>query len=118
MADITLEKTHALLDKLASYVMTALPTRNELDQKLAQKADKTDVDRLEKRVHTLDEKMNLLLNGMDAQAHQLDIISTDMKAVSPTLDNHEKRLAMLEKHVFGFRVRENKENYNADHTQK
>ena len=35
MPDITLEKNHALLEKLAEYVMNELPTRKEVDEKLA-----------------------------------------------------------------------------------
>ncbi len=118
MADITLETTHALLEKLADYVMTEVPTRNELQhglnelrqemdgfrqemiEQLALKADKSDVQRI--------------LEGMDAQAQQLDILRTDMKAVSGTLDLHKERLGSLEEHNFGRRIRENKENYKAD----
>ncbi len=122
MPDITLEKTHALLEKLAEYVMTQVPTRNELQHGLnelrqemmaqfALKADKSDVQRIDKNVEQI-------LQGMDAQAQQLDILRTDMKAVSGTLDLHEERLGSLEEHNFGRRVRDDKENYNADHTQK
>ena len=80
MSDITLEKkTHALLEQLAEYVMTQVPTRTELQHglnelrqemmaQLALKADKSDVQRI--------------LQGIDAQAQQLDILRTDMKAVS------------------------------------
>ena len=131
MSDITLEKTHALLEKLANYVMSELPTRIEMNETLAQKADKADlflldskvsqldekINYLDGKLNRIDEKMNLMLNGMDAQAQQLDILSTDMKAVSGTLDLHEERLGTLEEHNFGHRVRENKENYNANRKQ-
>ena len=117
MPDITLEKTHALLEQLAEYVTTQLATRQELNElrqemdefrqemneRLALKADKSDVQRI--------------LDGMDAQAQQLDILGTDMKAVAGTLDVHEESLGTLEEHNFGHRVRENKEKYNADHKQ-
>ncbi|MBN1560790.1 hypothetical protein JW998_11105 [candidate division KSB1 bacterium] len=36
MSEITLEKNHALLEKLAEYMMNELPTRSEVDAKLAQ----------------------------------------------------------------------------------
>ena len=87
--------------------MTEIPA---IKEKLDQKANKADLDHLENKV-------NLLLDGMDAQAQQLDILRTDMKAVSGTLDLHEERLGTLEEHNFGHRVRENKENYNADRKQ-
>jgi hypothetical protein len=35
MSTIAPEKTHALLEKLAEYVMNDLPTRKEMDAKLA-----------------------------------------------------------------------------------
>ena len=128
MPDTTLENTHALLEKLANYVMSELPTRTEMDEKLAQKADKADLFLLDSRVSQLDEKinyldgklnrivekMNLILNGMDAQAQQLDILSTDMKAISGTLDLHEERLGSLEEHTFGHRVRDDKKEYQTN----
>ena len=80
MSDITLEKTHALLEH---------------------KADKSDVQRIDKNVEQI-------LQGMDAQAQQLDILRTDMKAVSGTLDVHEERLGSLEEHNFGRRIRDDK----------
>ena len=117
MSDITLEKTHALLEQLAEYVTTQVATRQELhelrqemhefrqdmNERLALKADKTDVQHI--------------LEGMDAQAQQLDILRIEMKAVSGTLDVHEERLGSLEEHNFGHRVRDDKERYNADRKQ-
>ena len=99
MSEITLEKTYALLEKLADYVMTEVPA---LKQDLEQKADKADV--------------RLLLEGMDAQARQLDELRTELKSGSGTLDNHEGRLAGLEEHSFGARIRDEKENYQKNHT--
>ena len=68
MSKITLEKTYALLEKLAEYVMNEVPTRKEMDAKLAclerrleEKADKQDVKRLE-------EKVDRIIEGMDAMA--------------------------------------------------
>jgi len=40
MPEITLEKTQALLEKLAEYVMTELPTRKELDDRFKQVDDR------------------------------------------------------------------------------
>ena len=77
--------------------MTQVPTKQDMNEKLELKADKSDIQKI--------------LNGQDAQAKQLDILQTDMKAVSRTLDIHEERLAMLEERVFGERVREDEENY-------
>ena len=108
MSKITPEKTHALLEKLVNYVMTEIPA---IKEKLDQKADKTELIRLDNRVDSLDNKVNMLLEGMDAQSKQLETLSIDMKAVSRTLDIHEERLAMLEERVFGARVREDQEQY-------
>ena len=108
MSEITPEKTHVLLEKLADYVMGKIPN---IETNLQQKAEKNDLERLEKRVNTIDDKMNLLLEGMDAQSKQLETLSIDMKTVSGTLDIHKERLAILEERVFGARVREDQEQY-------
>jgi peptidoglycan hydrolase CwlO-like protein len=127
MSTITLEKSHALLTKLAEYVMNELPKMDaklskldarmdqldaRMDQldtrmdrfdtridhfeaRLEQKADKQDLKRIE-------DKIDMLLEGMDAQAGQLDFLRTEMAAVSKTLDVHNERLGKLEQHNFGY----------------
>lgn len=122
MSEITLEKTHALLEKLAAYVMTELPTRKELDEKLALKTDKTDLNRLERRVDQLDQKVEridrnvgLILEGMDAMAQEQEINRMERTAVSKTLDVYNVRLGDLEEHAFGSRVRDKEDD---DHNSK
>ena len=86
-ADSTSEKTHELLEKLSNYVMKELPTRREVDdkidklaeyvmekipsieQKLEEKADKKDVQRL--------------LDGQDKIIGELDPIRTEQAAFNP-----------------------------------
>ena len=112
MPEITLEKSHALLKKLAEYVMNEVPRKSEVPTKqemnerfeqmdsrfermarvLADKADKKDVE----KIH---QKLNKLLEGMDSQVTQLDIIRTEQYATSATLDRHEKRLDVLEANI-------------------
>ncbi|MBN1482043.1 hypothetical protein EH223_07285 [candidate division KSB1 bacterium] len=144
MAEMKLEKTHALLEKLDWYVMNEVATRQEMNERfeqvdrqfvdirgelvslrqemheqLAQKADKDDLvnfyQQLKSELDTkadkadvqrIDKNVKLLLEGMDSQAKTLEIIRTEMKASSITLDNHENRLARLEAHNFGYRVRD------------
>ena len=109
MPEITLEKSHALLKKLAEYVMNEVPRKSEVPTKkemnarfeqvdarfermarvLADKADKKDIERIQ-------QKLDKLLEGMDSQAGQLDIIRTEQYATSATLDRHEQRLDVLE----------------------
>jgi len=71
MADITIEKTHDLLEKLAEYVMNEVPTRREMNARF---------ERLETDVQETKENVRLILNGMGAQAKQLDIIRTEQVA--------------------------------------
>ena len=86
MSAITLEKTHALLEKLAEYVMNKIPDIEEkLDKMKQEKADKRDIQ--------------LILDGMDAQAKQLDIIRTEQAATNAALLRHEKRITALEEKV-------------------
>ena len=107
MPEITLEKTHALLEKLAEYVMNEVPTKREVDARFNQvderfqkvydaiwelkeeKADKKDIE-------IIQQKLDKILKGMDSQIKQLDIIRTEQYATSATLDRHEHRLDALE----------------------
>jgi hypothetical protein len=112
MADITLEKNHALLEKLSEYVMKKIPQiETELAKKanwinvfelFQQKADKADVLRVE-------EKVNRLLEGIDHLTKEGDDLRIEKQSISYTLDNHEQRLAGLEERTFGYRVREDGE---------
>ncbi|MDZ7721939.1 MAG: hypothetical protein U5R06_03690 [candidate division KSB1 bacterium] len=102
MTNITLKETHDLLEKLADYVMNEVPTRRELDKRFSNvnkrlegleqvKAEKSELKRV-------DRKADMLLEPQDGMVKSLDIIQTEIKAISRTLDNHEKRLADLEEH--------------------
>lgn len=118
MPEITLEKTHALLEKLAEYVMTQMATHQELDEwrqemnamrfemieKIKAKANNADV-------HRIDRNVKLILEGMDAQAKRLETLTIDNISTSRTLKIHEDRLGDVEEHIFGTRVREDKEKY-------
>ena len=102
MAEITLEKTHALLEKLAEYVMNEVPrkddvpTKKELNDKiwqiqqaLDQKADKKDVEMLRN-------DLRKLLDGQDAMVNQLDIIRTEQYAFNAAFTRLEERVESLE----------------------
>ena len=65
MNKITPEKTHALLEKLADYVVTGFQA---IDEKLDQKADKTDIDKI--------------MGVLDTQAQNIDIMRTERFAIS------------------------------------
>ncbi|MDZ7721937.1 MAG: hypothetical protein U5R06_03680 [candidate division KSB1 bacterium] len=116
MTNITLKKTHDLLEKLADYVMNEVPTRKEMQQRY--EAHDKRFEQIERRLEQIEQQkadksdVQKLLEGMDHQSQQLDIIRIELKAISGTLDNHEKRLADLEVHNFGSRVRDkNKPSY-------
>jgi hypothetical protein len=98
VSEITLEKLHTLLQSLAEYVMTNVATRQELEQK-ADKYDvlmiKNSVDENKKTIVRLENKVDLLVDGMDAQAKQLDIIRTEQAAFTRAIDRHEERIAVL-----------------------
>ena len=64
MNKITPEKTHALLEKLADYVMTEIPA---IKEKLDHKADKTDIDKI--------------MGVLDTQAQNIDIMRTERFAI-------------------------------------
>ena len=102
MSDITLEKTHKLLEKLAEHVVNKVPTREEiitkeefskainyLHRELDKKADKKDVEKIKQGINTL-------LEGMDAQVKQLDIIRTEQVAFHSAFNRIEKRVTNWE----------------------
>ena len=99
MSDITPEKTHALLEKLAEYVMNEVATKKELEQK-ADKNDfivlKQEIDKVRQDVKENKAILNIIIESMDAQAKQLDIIRTEQTATNTALLRHEKRITALE----------------------
>jgi len=103
MSKVTLETLHTLLEGLAQYVMSEVPTKQEVERRFQQ------IDRrfqqiegrfvnveneLEKKADKSD--IQLILEGMDTQAKQHDIIRTELSATNATLLRHEKRLTTLE----------------------
>lgn len=83
MTEPTLKKTHELLERLAEHVMNKLPTREEMNTKLEQKADKKYVDKL--------------LEGQDRIVKELEIMRTDQVAFNHGFNKLEKRVEKLEK---------------------
>ena len=83
MAKITPEKTHALLEQLAEYVM------NEV-------AKKSEVDEIKKDVKNLQQKVDIIITGQDKQAKQLDDIRTEQVSTNSAILRHEERITILE----------------------
>ena len=94
MSEITVEKTHALLEKLSEYVMNEVPTKREMGSRFAQAEAKMNL-RFEQVVADIQETnadVKSILNGMDAQAKQHEFFRIELTAVSRTLDRHEKQI--------------------------
>ena len=102
MSDITPENTHALLEKLAQYVMNEVATKKELKQK-ADKNDfivlKHEIDKVRQDLKENKAILNIIIESMDAQAKQPDIIRTEQAAKHAALLRHEKRITALEEKV-------------------
>ena len=104
MSDITPEKTHALLERLAEYVMNEVPTRKEMNAHFVQleaelQTTKIDIQEIKMDLRETGENIGSILNGMDAQAKQLDIIRTEQVATNAALLRHEKRITALEEKI-------------------
>jgi hypothetical protein len=123
LSEITLEKTYALLEKLADYVMTEIPALKADVSEL--KADVLqlkinfvrldgDVTNLRGSVARLEKDMTFVKNMLEKQSGVLDIIRTEQIAISKTLTLHEKRIGNLEEKVFGHRIRKNDAEYGKD----
>ena len=98
----TRKEVDGKIDKLAEYVMNEVALKNEVPTKhdfnvainaiqtaLDLKADKKDVDEIK---HDL----QIIMNGMDKQAQQLDIIRTGQTAFNHAFGRIEKRVEKLE----------------------
>ena len=126
MAEITLEKLHTMLEGFVEHVMNTMPTKQEMNERFgAVDARFEQIDaRLEKvdaRFEKVEESMLLMkvdvqqrfgqveedmrkvkmdlatiLNGMDAEAKQLDIIRTEQAAFAHSFNRVEKRITALE----------------------
>ena len=112
---------------------------NRLSERVDRLSERVDqlserVDQLSKRVDELQERLDLLtirvtmlekeferfrievnkrfdrvMEGMDAQAGQLDILRTESVSQSHALDDYDERVGNLEEQVFGKRIRDKKE---------
>jgi len=101
MTDTTINKTHALLEKLAEYVMNEVPNKKELQMRLGEVRHE-----IEKRVRKVEEQLDqkadkndiqMILNGMDAMAKNLDDISIEQKAFISGLRRVENRVDQIER---------------------
>ena len=116
MAEINLEKVHSLLEKLAEYVMNEVPTNRKVDARFEQVDARFEqverrFEKIEKELESKADKkdIQLILNGMDAQAKQLDIIRTEQVATNAALQRHEKRITVLENKETSYRIRDAEE---------
>ncbi len=118
MNEITLEKLHALVEKLAEFVINEVPTRQEVANKddiqrlreellskedfqiavgkimamLDEKADKSEVEKIRKDV-------DQLIQGMDAVAGELQSFRIERMAQTASFRRLEKRVEVLEEKV-------------------
>jgi len=113
MSEPILKKTHELLEKLAEYVMTEVPTKREvekhfqeIEKELESKADKKDLiivkeelTDVKEELSTVKENVQMILNGMDGMAKSLDDIRIEQKAFIYGLRRVEKRVEILEKKI-------------------
>ncbi|RQW02983.1 hypothetical protein EH223_11285 [candidate division KSB1 bacterium] len=91
MEEITLEKTHALLEKLAEYVMNEMVTRKEMNERFEQ---------VDKRFEQVDHQL------ADIRG-ELGLVRAEQRVFTQSFDLHHKRLERLEESSFGYnRVRD------------
>ncbi len=95
MSKITPEKTHALLEKMASYVMNEVPTKKEMNQRFEQ----VDVrfNRVENDLLETKQGVKSILNGMDNTVKDMEILRTEQIAIHSGLRRMENRVGGLEK---------------------
>ena len=94
MSEITPEKTHQLLEKLAEYVMNEVPRKSEVATKQEMNVR---FDQVENRLDRVESNVNLILDGMDTQVKEQEILKTEQVAIKSGLRRVEKRVDNLEK---------------------
>ena len=97
MPEITLEKTHALLERLAEYVMTQVATRGELNE-LRQDMNER-FEQVDKRFEQIDKRFVNI-------EEQLGVIRSEQQVFTQTFELHHRRLTRLENESSGYRVRD------------
>ncbi len=102
MSKITLEKTHALLEKLASYVMNEVPTKKEMNERF-ELVDKR-FESIELRLDEVEDDLKetkygvkSILNGMDNTVKDMEILRTEQIAIHSGLRRLENRVDGLER---------------------
>ena len=109
MAEITLEKTHALLEKLAEHVMNKVATKQEfreLRQDMNQRFEQVDkrFEQVDKRFEQVDKRFAQIdahfqqVDRQFANIHgELGLIRAEQRVFSQSFDLHNKRLEQLER---------------------
>ena len=70
MAEVTLQQTHTLLEKLAEYVMTEVPNRREMNERFAQvdnrfKQMENHFEQMENRFGQIDDRFEQMENRFE-----------------------------------------------------
>jgi hypothetical protein len=93
MSEPNIKKTHELLEKLAVYVMNEVPKKGEVPTKQDMNEG---FQRVEKEINEVKQNVNLILEGMDAQAKQAEILKTEQVAIKSGLFRVERRVDIIE----------------------
>ena len=108
MEEITLEKTHALLEKLAEYVMNEMVTRKEMDARFEQ-VDKR-FEQIDKRFEQIDKRFEQVDRQLADIRGELGLVRAEQRVFSQSFDLHHKRLERLEESSLGYnRIRDAEE---------
>ena len=134
MEKITPEKTHALLEKLAEYVMNEVPTRREMNQRfegidqrfeginqrfegidqrferIALQLDRLQQEKADKAdIIEIKQQLDKMMTNMDRVVGNVQISRTEQKAFDAALQRVEKRIDDMEAQNTGYRVRDKDE---------
>jgi len=104
MSEITLEKTHALLEKLAEYVMNEVPTKRDDNTRFAQidsRLDKVDsrLDKVDSRLDKVDsrlDKVDSRFAQMEYRLERLELEKADKEDIQTILTILDKQAHQLE----------------------
>jgi len=113
-----IDRLEERVDRLTERVDSLAERIDRLEERVDRLTERVDIltirlDALEQEFRSfrieITGKFNQVLEGMDAQAGQLDILTTELASQSHTLELYNVRTGNLEEALFGKRVRDEKD---------
>ena len=106
MAEITIEKTHALLEKLAEYVMTSVATKdevNELRREMDQRFEQVDkrFEQVDKRFEQVDKRFEQVDKRFEQVDKRFEQVDKRFEQVDKRFEQIDERFEQIDRNIVG-----------------